>query len=88
MLYNVRVAPKASHVRIVPLKRCGNSNVASRNLVKEERGGFKVYLTKPAVDGLANEQLVELLAEHLEVKKYQVKILKGLKARDKIVEIT
>ncbi|MFA5287302.1 MAG: DUF167 domain-containing protein [Candidatus Omnitrophota bacterium] len=61
---------------------------ASRNLVKKEAGGFKVYLTKPAYDGQANEQLVELLAGHLDLKKYQVRIIKGLKGRDKIVEIT
>jgi uncharacterized protein (TIGR00251 family) len=71
-VFNIRVAPKASQARIVPIKE----------------GGFKVYLTKPAHDGLANAQLLELLAGYLEVKKYQVKIIKGLKARDKIVEIT
>jgi uncharacterized protein YggU (UPF0235/DUF167 family) len=57
-------------------------------IVSNEQGGFKAYLTKPAHDGLANEQLVELLARYLDIKKYQVRIIKGLKARDKIVEIT
>ncbi len=61
---------------------------ASRNLVKEENGGFKVYLTKPAQDGLANEQCINLLSEHLKVKKYQLKIIKGDKSRNKLVEIT
>jgi len=59
---------------------------SSRNLVKEEAGGIKVYLTKPAVDGLANSQLIELLAKYLRVKKYQLKIIKGDKSRDKLVE--
>ena len=72
VIFNIRVSPKASRSRIVPIRQ----------------GGFKVYLTKPAHDGLANEQLVELLAGYLEVKRYQVRIIKGLKARDKIVEIT
>ena len=61
---------------------------ASRNLVKREPGGFKVYLSKPAHDGLANEQLLKVLAGHFKVKRYQVRITKGQKARDKIVEIT
>jgi len=87
-VFNVRVTPKASHIRIIPIKRSGNSNVASRNLVKEELGGFKVYLTKPAHDGLANEQLLKLLAEYLGIKKYQLKIIQGQKARDKLVEVT
>lgn len=60
---------------------------ASRNLVKEEGGALKVYLTKPAEDGLANEQLIELVAEHLKVKKYRVRIIKGLKSRNKTIEI-
>lgn len=60
---------------------------ASRNLVKEENGRLKLYLTKPATDGLANEQLIELLAEHLNIKKYQIKIIKGHKSRDKVVEV-
>lgn len=67
-------------VRVVPK--------ASRNLVKEEGKGFKVYLTKPAQEGFANNQLISLLAEHLKIKKYQIKIIKGDKSRNKLVEIT
>ena len=61
---------------------------SSRALVKKEGDGFKVYLTRPAADGLANAQLIELLAENLKVKKYQVKIVKGQKSRDKLIEIS
>lgn len=50
-------------------------------------GGFKVYLTKPAEDGQANEQLVKVLLDFLKLKPYQVKIIKGQKSRDKLVEI-
>jgi len=67
------------NIRVVPK--------ASRNLVKEEKGSLKVYLTKPNQDGLANAQLIELLAEHLKVKKYQIRITRGHKSRDKIIEI-
>ncbi|MFA4989743.1 MAG: DUF167 domain-containing protein [Candidatus Omnitrophota bacterium] len=61
---------------------------ASRNLVKEEGKGFKVYLTKPAQDGQANEQLIELLSEHLKTKKYKIKIIQGHKSRNKLVAIS
>ncbi len=67
-------------VRVIPK--------ASRNLVKEEANGFKVYLTKPAQEGRANEQLVGILSEHLKIKKYQIKIIKGDKSRNKLVEIS
>jgi uncharacterized protein (TIGR00251 family) len=60
---------------------------ASRNLVKEENGWLKVYLTKPAIDGLANAQLVKLLAEYFKVKKYQIEIVSGAQSRNKVVKI-
>jgi uncharacterized protein (TIGR00251 family) len=61
---------------------------ASRNLVKNEGGIIKVYLTKPAADGQANAQLLELLADYFKVKKYQVQILKGHNSRNKIVSVS
>jgi uncharacterized protein YggU (UPF0235/DUF167 family) len=67
------------NVRVIPK--------ASRNLVQKEKGFLKVYLTKPAQDNLANMQLIELLSEYLKIKKYQLKIIKGEKFRDKLVEI-
>jgi len=67
------------HIRVIPK--------ASRNSIKEEEGRLKVYLTSPAQDGKANAQLIELLSKHFKVKKYQVKIIRGEKSRDKQVEI-
>ncbi|MCX5707251.1 MAG: DUF167 domain-containing protein [Candidatus Omnitrophica bacterium] len=61
---------------------------ASRNLIKKEDQGFKIYLTKPAQDGLANQQLVGLLSEYLGISKSCIAIIKGLKSRDKLVKIT
>jgi uncharacterized protein (TIGR00251 family) len=67
------------NVRVIPK--------SSRNLIKEENRTFKVYLTRPAQDGLANAQLIDLLSDYLHIKKYQIKIIKGQKSRDKLVEI-
>jgi uncharacterized protein len=60
---------------------------ASRNRVEQVRDTLKVYVTKPASDGLANAQLVDLLSNHFKVKRYQVRIKSGLKSRAKLVEI-
>jgi hypothetical protein len=60
---------------------------ASRNKVQEESGSLKVYVTKPAQDGLANDQVLELLAKYLKVKKYQLKIIQGEKSRNKVIEV-
>jgi uncharacterized protein (TIGR00251 family) len=67
------------NVRVVPK--------SSRKLVKVEKERLKVYLTRPAQDGLANEQLIELLSEHLKVRKYRIEIIKGLKSKDKMVKV-
>ncbi len=67
------------NIRVIPK--------ASRSLVKKENDSLKVYLTQAPHDGLANKQLIELLAGHFKVRKYQVKIIKGEKSRNKVVEI-
>jgi len=67
------------NIRVIPK--------ASRPRVKQEIGNLKVYLTKPAQNGLANTQLIEILSRHLKVKKYRIKILKGHTSRNKIIEI-
>ncbi|MBI4690468.1 MAG: DUF167 domain-containing protein [Nitrospirae bacterium] len=48
---------------------------------------FKVYVNAPAVDGKANKALIGILAEHFKVRKSNVKIVKGEKSREKIIEI-
>ncbi len=67
------------NIRVIPK--------ASRNLVKAEGGSFKVYLTKPASEGLANEQLLKLLSEYFKVKKYCLRIIQGQKSKNKVVEL-
>ncbi len=67
------------NVRVVPR--------SSRTRVLKEGNRFKVYLTKPAQDGLANAQLILLLSQHFKIKKYQIRIIKGEKSRDKLIQV-
>lgn len=67
------------NIRVIPK--------SSKTLIKKENERLKVYLTKPATDNLANKQLIDLLAEHFNIKRYQIRIIKGEKSRDKIVKI-
>ncbi len=60
---------------------------ASYNRVEQKGDKLKVYLTKPAAEGMANKQLVDLLSEHFKIKKYKIIIKSGEKSRDKLVEI-
>lgn len=67
------------NIRVIPK--------ASRNFIKKENNSLKAYLTKSPQNGLANRQLIEILAQYLKVKKYQIRIIKGEKSRDKVIEI-
>ncbi|MDD5131182.1 MAG: DUF167 domain-containing protein [bacterium] len=67
------------NIRVIPR--------AKKNLVKTEPGRLKVYLTAPPQDGKANKLLIEVLAEHFQVKKKQVHIIRGEKSQDKLVAI-
>jgi len=60
---------------------------AKQNKLVEESGRYKVYLTAPPVEGKANQALIEFLSEHFKVKRSRIKLLKGAKSRDKLVEI-
>jgi uncharacterized protein (TIGR00251 family) len=70
---------KTLQVRVIPN--------AKRNMVLEEEGRLKVYLTVPPAEGRANKALIELLADHFQVKKSSIRIVKGERARDKVVQI-
>ncbi len=70
---------KVLNVRVIPN--------AKKNAVSEERGKLKVHVSAPALDGKANKAMIEVLAEHFKTKKSDVRIVRGEKSREKVVEI-
>ena len=50
-------------------------------------GSFKVKLTRPALEGKANEQLREVLADYFHTSKSKVRILSGEKSHLKTVKV-
>ncbi len=48
---------------------------------------LKVKLTAPPVEGEANEQLIEVIAELTGVRKSDIRIVRGLSSKRKVVEI-
>jgi len=60
---------------------------AKRDCVYEEDGKPKVYVRAPAIDNRANRALIEVLARHFNVKKRSIRIVKGERSREKIIEI-
>ena len=71
MRINVKVSPRASKNEII--------NITDDSL--------KVKLTAAPVDGAANEKLISLLAEKYDVAKNRIKIIRGVKSKNKIIEI-
>jgi uncharacterized protein (TIGR00251 family) len=69
--FQVRVQPRASNDAVVG----------------EMAGALKIRLQAPAVDGRANEALIEFLAQLLKTPKSAVRILSGDRSRTKRVEI-
>lgn len=68
---NVKVQPKASVKKVVEI----------------ETSVYKVYTTKPAVDGQANVAVIEMMAEYLKIKKNKLQIKQGHTSRNKVIEI-
>ncbi len=65
---------------------------AKRNLVKLEQDIFweeiyHVYTSSKPIDGEANKAIVELLADYLKFKKYQIKLVSGEASKYKKFEV-
>lgn len=70
MRYQVTVKPGSSQEKIV--------EKSSDDLI--------VYLRAKAHDGEANDALIKLLSKHFKVGKTTIKILRGAKSRQKLIE--
>jgi hypothetical protein len=60
---------------------------AKQSKIIEEGDNIRAYVTEPAKEGKANKALIDLLAKHFGIKKSNLKIIHGEKARAKTVEI-
>ncbi|MBI2483525.1 DUF167 domain-containing protein [Candidatus Uhrbacteria bacterium] len=72
MRIEVTVRPNARVARVVS---CGD-------------GEYRVDVDVPALHGRANERLLEILAEHFQVRRWQIQILRGTMSREKLIEIS
>lgn len=61
---------------------------ASRNEVKKiDETTYEVKVTVAPEKGKANEKVIELLSEFLDLPKSKIKIIKGQSGREKEIEI-
>ena len=71
MLIRVHVTPNAKEARVV---KVGDDS-------------FEVRVDERAVNGRANKRLLEILSKHFVVPKSRIFITKGMRSRDKIVQV-
>jgi uncharacterized protein len=71
MLVRIHVTPNARQVRVV----------------KVNEDSFEVKVGERAIDGRANKRLLEILSDHFMVPKSRISIVKGMKSRDKVVQV-
>jgi uncharacterized protein len=72
MLIRVSVTPKAKKAEVTKL----------------DEHNYEVKIDEIAREGRANARLIELLSEYFNVSKSSIRIIKGAKSRDKIVQVT
>jgi uncharacterized protein (TIGR00251 family) len=55
--------------------------------VMEEGDSLIVRVKEPPIEGRANRAVVRLLAEHFGVPENSIRICRGFKSRDKVIEL-
>jgi uncharacterized protein YggU (UPF0235/DUF167 family) len=61
---------------------------ASRSKVEKTDQGYTVFVTQPPIENKANLALIESLSDYFDIPKSRIKIVAGLKSKNKVVEIT
>jgi hypothetical protein len=68
-------------VRVVP-------NSKSESVERLGDAIYRVKVREKAIEGKANEAVIEALSAHFKVKRLCISIVKGALSRDKTIEIT
>ncbi len=62
-------------------------NSKKESVSRVDEGVYEVRVSVPPEKGRANERVLDLLSKHLRVRKSSLRIVKGEKARVKVIEI-
>jgi uncharacterized protein (TIGR00251 family) len=65
----------------------GTPNAKQPRVVRVSEDYLEAWVDERAMGGRANKRLVEILAEHFNIPKSRVSIIRGTKARNKTVQI-
>jgi len=58
-----------------------------QDLVLDKSGILKCFILSPPEDGKANKEIIQLIADRLNIKKHQIEIVGGLISRKKKLAI-
>ena len=73
--------PKLINVNVIP-------NSKKPLISKIDENNYEAKVDERAEDGRANARLVEMLSEYFGVRKSQVRIVKGLRSRSKVIQVS
>lgn len=62
-------------------------NAKRPRIEKDLLGTLHVYVNAPPLEGKANKDIDEALAEYFKVKKSQIELISGAKSKNKLFEI-
>ena len=63
-------------------------NFADKKNGENDLPFLKIYLTAAPIRGKANKELIKLLSEKLNIGKNKIRIIKGEKSKEKIIEVS
>lgn len=67
------------NIRVIPRAR-------KNEISLDENGVLRVHTTAAPSDGDANVAVVKMLAEHFNVPKSSIKIIRGITSRNKVIQ--
>lgn len=63
-------------------------NAKKIRIEKDLLDTIHVYVGEPPLEGKANKAIIEALTDHFKTNKSNVKLISGLKSKNKIFEVT
>ncbi|MFO7995744.1 MAG: DUF167 domain-containing protein [Dehalococcoidia bacterium] len=60
---------------------------SSTEEIRREWDSFIIQVKEPPQEGKANQAVIKLLAQHFGVPRSQIRILSGLRSRNKVIEV-
>ena len=73
--------PQKISVKVYPDSR-------KNKVVKLKNNNYKIYTKAPAKNNMANKSVVELISKEFGIPQNNIKIVSGLKSKNKKIEIT